>query len=243
MFDGQRNGSLIDASIAEEVLNQWDDRITRAQVGKLLRVNVQVLDELEKAGFLKRYTLGSLKRSFFRKSEIHSFLSRLADQGKHDPRGAEMVPLHATRFGYCRILGGVLSGDVRAGISSNLDEFDLTKLYVNRTDCSIPDYVKPVGTQTTGYVQTKLRLSARLLRKLRDHKVIESVTVSDVNGSERLLYLNSSIEDFCKRFVSVYWLCRTRADLPRVERRLLGVTPVYDFGGVDRVFRREDIPR
>ncbi|MBY5667370.1 hypothetical protein HFO33_34330 [Rhizobium leguminosarum] len=239
----QRNGPVIDTSLAEEFALTWHDRISRTQASKYLQVNVEVLDDIEEAGFLARHTLGSLERRFFRKTEIRSFLTRLAERSGHDPSDKDMVPLLAKRVRFSRILGDILSGTVRAGITSTVDDFNLPDLLVHREDLRPYECIKPDGTQTIGYVQMKLRLSADLLRHLREQNVIESVTIKDSKGKERLLFIDESIERFKKQFVSVKYITRHKADLPRTEKRLLGIAPVYDFGGVNRIYRREDISK
>ncbi|WP_080671793.1 TniQ family protein [Rhizobium leguminosarum] len=243
MFDlnVDRSNPAIDATLAQDVVSKWNDRISRSKASNYLQINVEVLDEIEEVGLLKRHTLGSLERSFYYKSEIKAFLKQVAEHANQDPNDPEMVQLLAKRVRFSRVITEILAGTVKTAITSDVEDFNLTNLLVHRDDLRVYEYEKPQGTQTIGYVQMKLRLSANLLRNLRQNEVIESVVIHDDKGKERVLFVDASIERFKEKFVSVKYLTRHKADLPKTERRLLGVTPVFDFGGNDRVYRREDL--
>lgn len=237
----QGGGPFIAPNVAEELISKWNDRIGRLPLSKFLNVNTQVLDEIEQAGLLARHTLGQLGRPFFLKAEVEAFLACVAGQATFDPALSEMQPLIGSRARVVRVLTGILDGTVRAAIKPSTNCFNLSDLLVHHDDLYLLSYVRPPGTWTTGEVQMGLRVSANLLKNLSREKVLDSVVVEDKNGNERVLYSEQSVLRFKERYISVRYLSRRKDDIERVQKRLAGIQPVFDFGGTDKVYNRSDI--
>ncbi|WP_274604837.1 TniQ family protein [Rhizobium sp. CFBP 13726] len=238
----RKDNPVIPFKVAEELASKWNDKIGRLPLSKFLNVNVEVLDEIEQAGLLVRHKLGSLAHRVYLRSEVDAFLLRLVHHATLDPV-PEMQPLLGSQARICKVLKGIIDGTMRAAVLPGPGPFGLGNLLVHRDDLYRQAYVMPAGTQTTGHVQMKLRVSANLLTKLRSIEIIESVIFNDEKGRERILFKDESIEAYNREFVSVRYLARTKSEIERVERRLVGIQPAFDFGGTDRVYRRQDIPK
>jgi hypothetical protein len=236
-----RNDNIsISIAVAEELASKWNDRIGRLPLSKFLDINVEVLDQIEQSGLLVRHKVGALVRRVYLRSEVTAFLHRLAEHATHAPT-PEMQPLFRSQARISRVLKGIIDGSVRAAVLPGPAPFKLGNLLAHRDDLYPQACKVPEGTQTTGYVQMKLRVSANLLRNLRRTNMIESVVFNDESGRERIRFTDKSIEAFSREFITVRYLARTKRDIERVEKRLNGLQPVLDFGGTDRIYRRQDI--
>ncbi|WP_105435867.1 TniQ family protein [Neorhizobium tomejilense] len=238
----REDNPVIPIAVAEELASKWNDRIRRLPLSKFLNVNVEVLDEIEQAGLLVRHRLGALAHRVYLRSEVDAFLCRLVEHAALDP-SPEMQPLLGSQARISKALMGIIDGKVRAAVLPGPGPFNLGDLLAHRDDLHDQRSGKPPGTQTTGYVQMKLRVSANLLRNLERASIIERVIFHDEKGRERILFKDESIEAYNRMFVSVRYLARTKSEIWRVEKRLEGIQPVFDFGGTDRVYRRQDIQK
>lgn len=237
----------IEVGVMDSVIEKWKDSVPMSFATELLDTAPQVVRQIIKAGLLSETTgktSHALKNLLSRK-EVEGLVAQLENLATSDGDAPGMVRLRSCVpfLSFVDQLRGVLDGKIPLGISKAPGE--ATTLEHLRVDLetvkSLAGVGIPRGFVPASYINTRVVANKKTITGLADLGVFEVVDCQTGNGLTVPAYSAKSVRAFMDDHISFRKLAREKANWAKTEKRMAAITPAYDFGGVERIYRRADL--
>ncbi|UIJ81744.1 TniQ family protein [Rhizobium leguminosarum] len=238
----------IDVGTMERIIASWKDSVPMTFARERLDASPQVIRQLVDAGILSAATEKSdhdLKRLFSR-AEIEGLVTRL-DSLATSGDAPGMVPLKncVPFMSFVDQLRGILEGRIPFSVSK--PDGKSTTLEHLLVDINAVKAVAGVGIPggyvATNFMTTRLVALADTVSRLASAGVFGTIQYRSGNGLTVTAYSEESVRAFLKDHITFRKLARGKEHYAKTEKRVSGVTPVYDFGGFERIYRKADVFR
>lgn len=232
----------------DDIARRWKEGVPAYYLKERFETSPQVIKQLTDAGILvaTNREVNHRLKSFYSLPQIEAFISKL-DQLAHanDGSGIETVPLKrcAPFMTYVDIIRNVMDGKLRLWIKKPSDTATtLLHLRVMEEEVrKLAGVDLPEGHYRTNDVAARIALRVGALEELEAAGLIETTIYRGPNGVSTKAYPKSSLDAFTKRYISFRKLAREKDKWEKTERRVAGLVPVFNFGGVDRLFLKSDV--
>lgn len=244
---GTANKITVPVGDMEKVIAQWKDSLTVLQVCERLGVTRETVLKMVAANLITATPRQHNLHPSYSASNIEALIARIDAVATANPNAEGMRTLKGSGLvkTFPEIVKMVLDGTLKAGILKSPG--DATKLSDLRVDASHLRST-PATENLQGYIpfvnmKARFKMSSGAVRKLAtlldfDHRVLVSGT-----GVEHHYYAEASIRPFHREHVSFYCLSKLDAYSADPEGFLAHIKPAFDFGGQDRMYRRDDLDR
>ncbi|MBY5646375.1 TniQ family protein [Rhizobium leguminosarum] len=239
----------IPVDVMEAIIENWRDSVPMLFARERLATSPQVVRQFVAAGILSTKSEKSehaLKNLFSRK-QIEGLIVRLESLASSDPDAVGMTPLQncVPFMSFADQIKGILQSKIPLGILKL--EGEPTTLEHLRVDTSVVKAVvgvgAPTGYVTAKYVTSRLVTVTDTVHRLESEGVFETVKYRSRNGLSVTGYSETSVKSFMKNYITFRKLARQKANWASTETRVAGIKPVFDFGGPERIYRRQDLKR
>ncbi|WP_326912850.1 TniQ family protein [Rhizobium johnstonii] len=229
----------IDVGTMERIIASWKDSVPMTFARERLDASPQVIRQLVDARILSAATEKSdhdLKRLFSR-AEIEGLVARL-DSLATSGDAPGMVPLKncVPFMSFVDQLRGILEGRIPFSVSkSDGKSTTLEHLLVDINAVkAVAGVGIPGGYVATNFMTTRLVALADTVIRLASAGVFETIQYRSGNGLTVTAYSEESVRAFLKDHITFRKLARGKEHYAKTEKRVSGVTPVYDFGGFEQ---------
>ncbi|MBX5159065.1 MULTISPECIES: hypothetical protein [unclassified Rhizobium] len=238
----------IEVETMEGVIANWKDSVPMAFVRERLDASPQVVRQLVNAGIISAATEKSDHdlKNLFSRAEIEGLVARL-DSLATTGDAPGMVPLKncVPFMSFVNQLHGILEGKIPFSISKPDGKSTTLEHLLVDVDAvkAVAGVGTPAGYVATNFLTTRLVALADTVIRLASAGVFETIQYRSGNGLTVTAYSEESVRAFLKDHITFRKLARGKEHYAKTEKRVSGVTPVYDFGGFERIYRKADIFR
>ncbi|WP_320196666.1 TniQ family protein [Agrobacterium rosae] len=240
----------IPVAAMDDIARRWKEGVPAYYLKERFETSPQVVKQLTDAKILvaTNREVNHRLKSFYSLAQVEAFISQLERLAEvDDSTSIGTVPLkHCAPFmTYVDIIRNVLDKKLRIWIRKPSNSgTTFAHLRVNEDEVRILAGIGlPEGHYGTGLVAARLALRVGYLQTLEAIGLLEVSLFKGPNGIMTKAYPKASVNAFTKRFISFRKLARGRNNWEKTERRVAGLVPAFDFGGVDRLFLKTDVFR
>ncbi|WFU04689.1 TniQ family protein (plasmid) [Rhizobium sp. CB3171] len=239
--------TLIDVKQMDEFAARLKDSVSKIYVQERLGVSEPTIDRLREAGLLTvtKLTSHPRARSHYSSMQIETLIGRLEELARTSGDRDATVPLSKCAH-FMTIAGMIvhaLKGDLTLGIKKEGHEATTVLHFVvdpREVARLAPKVIVPDHHYSCFATLNRMAVSADTVRSLGELGVLKALEYTD-QGAVHTAYSMASIRTFLLHHISFRRLAGSKSRWETTERRVSGIKPVFDFGGVERIYRKSDL--
>lgn len=239
--------TLIDAKQMDEFAARLKDSVSKTYVKRRLGASEQTIDRLREAGLLTVTKLASDPngRNYYSSAQLETLIGRLEERARVGGNVNATIPLlkGAHFLSFDRMIVHALKGNLTLGIKKEAHEATvLSHFLVDTQELArlAPKSVAPAHHYSCYATFNRMAVSADTVRSLGELGVLKTVEYTE-QGVVHTAYSMASVRAFLLHHIAFRRLAGSKSNWETTERRVSGITPAFDFGGVERIYRRSDL--
>ncbi len=231
----------------DEFATRLKDSVSKIYVKKRLAVSEVTIDRLREAGLLPVTKLASdpRGRNYYSSMQIEALISRLEEHARTSVNRDAIVPL--PKCSYLMSIAGLilhaLKGDLTLGIKKDGDDATIVSHFLvdpQEVARLAPRGVAPAHHYSCNATFNRMAVSADTVHSLGELGLLKTLEYTE-RGAIHTAYSIASVRTFLLHHISFRRLAGSKSHWEKTERRVSGIRPAFDFGGVERIYRKSDL--
>ena len=183
-------------------------------------------------------------KNLFSRTQIEAVIARLEGLASHaNVDGMVSLKSCVPFMSFSNQIAGMLEGKIPLSIIKK--EGEPTTLEHLRVDAGVVRAIAGIGAPG-GYISangvtTRIAAVIDTVQRLAARGVFETAEYQSGNGLTVTGYSKSSVDVFVEEYITFRKLARSKANWAATEIRIAKIRPAYDFGGPERIYRRDDL--
>jgi hypothetical protein len=239
--------TLVDAKQMDEFAARLKDSVSKTYVKKRLCVSEQIIDRFRKAGLLTvtKLTSDPNGRNYYSSAQLEALIARLEEHARKSEYSDTMVPFLkcAQLISFDKMIVHALNGDLALGISKESHQPTILSHFlvdIKEIARLAPRTAAPAHHYSSVATISRMAVSPDTVRSLGQLGVLKALQHTE-QGAVHTAYSMASVRTFLLHHISFRRLAGSRSRWDATELRVSGVKPAFDFGGVERIYRKSDL--